>query len=460
MKLVLLVGIIFLFIVSSVNAADLTMTCGDDTCGMIFELIKNDPNVDDEANLTIGDKTYALKLYAVSSSTDATLGVNTVLNPIIEGETHRINGINYYIEYVYLERYDGKTGVRIVVTNEYATCLEDCSAESHSVLCGDKICKEGDVLRIGDTIRVTEDGPHVITLKNVTEDSAHLRIDGRDMIVKKGQETGLKGMDFQVFSLKYYGNSQSWVGLIFDEENGITCPTDCNGTGYCGNLKCDANENEDNCPMDCALGEIGPLVSCGDGVCNANETAILCPEDCVGPPKNQTINTSTVCGNDVCDGGETGESCPDDCLPEPPPINVDVLEVNQITKEILTSLESLRPNIDKLERIELAEIENGIAVAVIQLESYQEEMNSRDFVYGLTWFFGMQKEQELADVNLLTNIANTLLNYKTRLSDLSAEIDDTYTIIIQQESSKLEAQSSTILSTAEQKERTAGGFIG
>ncbi len=43
---------------------------------------------------------------------------------------------------------------------------------------------------------------------------------------------------------------------------------------YCGNGRCDLNENTATCPSDC------PLQFCGDGTCNSGETCSSCPSDC------------------------------------------------------------------------------------------------------------------------------------------------------------------------------------
>lgn len=69
------------------------------------------------------------------------------------------------------------------------------------------------------------------------------------------------------------------------------CPEDC----FCANGTCDQGETFNICPADC------PLTGCGDGICWEDENAATCPEDC------------GLCGNGVCDAGETMTGCFEDC---------------------------------------------------------------------------------------------------------------------------------------------------
>jgi hypothetical protein len=50
--------------------------------------------------------------------------------------------------------------------------------------------------------------------------------------------------------------------------------TDSVGAAYCGNLVCDAYEDNWNCPMDCT--------ACGDGECEYGEDCASCSDDCGG----------------------------------------------------------------------------------------------------------------------------------------------------------------------------------
>jgi hypothetical protein len=64
----------------------------------------------------------------------------------------------------------------------------------------------------------------------------------------------------------------------------------------CGNGTCEADENNENCPVDCDP-------ECGDGYCNPEtENAQNCKEDC-----------DADCGDGYCTHDETNETCPEDC---------------------------------------------------------------------------------------------------------------------------------------------------
>tara|TARA_Y100000034_G_scaffold127402_2_gene180141 strand:- start:55 stop:1911 length:1857 start_codon:yes stop_codon:yes gene_type:complete len=56
-------------------------------------------------------------------------------------------------------------------------------------------------------------------------------------------------------------------------ENNNNCPVDCSFN--CGNNKCDAEKNAENCPSDCGIGSV-----CGDGFCDPTEEE-TCALDCV-----------------------------------------------------------------------------------------------------------------------------------------------------------------------------------
>ncbi|MEY3013447.1 MAG: hypothetical protein RIT45_2182 [Pseudomonadota bacterium] len=67
----------------------------------------------------------------------------------------------------------------------------------------------------------------------------------------------------------------------------------------CGNGKCQAGENAENCADDC-----GAKTVCGNGTCEEGETTANCAQDC---------KAGAVCGNGTCEEGESTASCPQDC---------------------------------------------------------------------------------------------------------------------------------------------------
>jgi hypothetical protein len=80
-----------------------------------------------------------------------------------------------------------------------------------------------------------------------------------------------------------------------------SCAIDCGACSTCGDGVCGAREDEDICPKDCKK------LVCGDGTCEAGETAADCPKDC-----------KDSCGNGTCDADETPTTCPQDCKKKPP----------------------------------------------------------------------------------------------------------------------------------------------
>ena len=75
------------------------------------------------------------------------------------------------------------------------------------------------------------------------------------------------------------------------------------GGPVCGNGSCEAGENKNNCPSDCA--PAGPV--CGNASCETGEDCSTCSADCgVCPPAD-------VCGDGQCTGSETTSTCPADC---------------------------------------------------------------------------------------------------------------------------------------------------
>jgi hypothetical protein len=100
----------------------------------------------------------------------------------------------------------------------------------------------------------------------------------------------------------------------------------------CFNGECEAGENHQNCPEDCALAP-----GCGDGICQAGEDGCSCAKDCPGIPEccedadcpqpscgpccksvcqDQMclpVWLSPCCWNNECEAGEDYQSCPEDC---------------------------------------------------------------------------------------------------------------------------------------------------
>lgn len=85
-------------------------------------------------------------------------------------------------------------------------------------------------------------------------------------------------------------------GTCAADENVNNCPVDC--PAVCGDNYCTHDETALSCPEDCEA-------NCGDGSCTHDETALSCPEDC-----------DNDCGDGLCTGDETPLSCPADCESE------------------------------------------------------------------------------------------------------------------------------------------------
>lgn len=105
-------------------------------------------------------------------------------------------------------------------------------------------------------------------------------------------------------------------------ESSSSCVSDCPVKPYCGNGKCESASGEDSgsCPTDCPPAQ--PV--CGDGKCNGTETPKSCISDCpgtcgdgycVGSENAQTCaaDCPSQCGDTYCTGTETNTTCPKDC---------------------------------------------------------------------------------------------------------------------------------------------------
>lgn len=123
------------------------------------------------------------------------------------------------------------------------------------------------------------------------------------------------------------------------------CLSGGGGGAVCGNGKCEAGENPQSCPKDCA--QTGPV--CGNGQCEPGEGPQNCPADCKPQPgsckdncggngggngggcwcdqqclefgdccpdfKTYCSDLIPVCGDGKCQNGENAQSCPQDCKP-------------------------------------------------------------------------------------------------------------------------------------------------
>lgn len=86
-----------------------------------------------------------------------------------------------------------------------------------------------------------------------------------------------------------FNGSEIWKNDEECNENEINCEINC------GDNKCEANENCNNCPSDCGL-----CINCGDGICSENEDPITCPKDCSiqipDIPTNSSDDFDNECG--------------------------------------------------------------------------------------------------------------------------------------------------------------------
>lgn len=82
----------------------------------------------------------------------------------------------------------------------------------------------------------------------------------------------------------------------------------------CGNNRCEAGENPNNCQVDCGRANPSPtptpttpVSQCGNQVCDRGEDEKTCSADCASLPLDP------ICGNQVCESGESARTCPVDC---------------------------------------------------------------------------------------------------------------------------------------------------
>ena len=74
---------------------------------------------------------------------------------------------------------------------------------------------------------------------------------------------------------------------------------------FCGDNKCNGDENCTICTEDC--GNCTSENYCGDSECNMDESCLTCSEDC------GNCTSENYCGDNNCSGNETCESCSQDC---------------------------------------------------------------------------------------------------------------------------------------------------
>ncbi|MBU0530848.1 MAG: hypothetical protein KKC05_04195 [Nanoarchaeota archaeon] len=560
----------FLFVVSSVSGISANISCGDSVCAGEFKLY-----TDDWLEATIESQLHLLKIYGITTPTDATIVSNDTLFQVIEGQIKKINETDFYIEYINPAADGEEATINILVVDELSTCEEDCTGKHIIVSCGDDLCNRYVNMNESDSILVLEDGRHIVTLENIS-DKIELRIDGRTRIVNVGDLTGIKGLDFRVIQI---GSENKSIGIMFGDENLETCPVDCTvksctetdvgknffvkGTTSANNFigveeNLYFNEKIVEYPDECLEGSEGTVPFLKEWWCE-NETArsiiYTCPLGCV----NETCRSdnSTYCGNGICEEGEvcsedcgvsniTGEeckvhgqipnytqggdmssqccpglkhlvqkhtyydnctymfdqygveyvgiciscgngicdeeyestcNCPDDCKAnEPPPeseenepddvevitTTVDISSIeNEPMRVIILNLESFKQSLSPLYQNKVTADELKMIEAVNALENHREEIESRGIFYWLLWFFGQQREQELADATFLRTQITSLAQSQNSLIDVSSKISDSdIAAKIQNEASKLMLEINRLMAEAQEKETTAGGILG
>ncbi len=115
-------------------------------------------------------------------------------------------------------------------------------------------------------------------------------------------------------------------------EDCSTCAADC-GCGesercenamcvtFCGNGRCELEENCASCDTDCGCGEFGRCeegkcqIWCGNGRCDADESCGTCLADCGCNATQQCESAlcANFCGNGICESDENCGSCDEDC---------------------------------------------------------------------------------------------------------------------------------------------------
>ncbi|MBU0530847.1 MAG: hypothetical protein KKC05_04190 [Nanoarchaeota archaeon] len=486
MKLLASVIISFFFVISLVSGLSQDVTCGDSICASSFEIAKGE-----SIELIIDGSSQTLKLSNVNSGTAATLQVGNSFVQIYESQTHKIGSNSYYIEYVYHQSLDGKNAVRMVLTNEFTGCSEDCASYYIEVMCGDGVCNREVTFDNGQTVQIFEDGKHTLTVEDVASSSAEFRVDGRTKIMAEGESWGIKGLDFKLASI-----NSGQVVLLLGDENDATCAIDCTGTPeepecvseseICDDgidNDCDSFVDEDD--SDCAPEEIecaaeGEQFSkvfteypenCCEGLIeweSGMDTREVVDGECVetGLLAGSPVGTCINCGNGVCESIEDVCNCPEDCeanepgIPDQVEIELDNLEINQLTLEIITDIESIKNNLPLTQKRQVTNIEIGIIDVTEDLDAYLAEMNSRNILYLLSWFFGAQEKQELADIDFLVGHTDLLSNHKVALVTVANQLPDSdvKTQLLEQ-ANKLEKQINNLISTIDAKERSPRGWF-
>jgi len=568
MKTLFITLISLLLITNTVSAISVNLVCGDGICGQKFELFQ-----DDLLELNSGNATHYLRIYSVTETTallQPGVEANTTLTTVLEGQIKKINGTEYYMEYITPSSGKDVASVKFILTDEYTTCSADCGNKTTRLKCNDGSCNNEIIINEGDTVEVMEDGRHMVTVENVS-DSVELRIDGRTRTVVEGDLIAVNNLDFRLLQID---SEQKTARIIFGDENINTCPVDClaksctetdGGKNYyvrsvvSSNTEynveddvvyhdtmqsypdeclpgpqdvsyylkewwCDNNTARNTiftCTIDCIEGAcytnetvcIGSecitneTISCGDGICDEGE---LCPVDCdlgcamegenystyfadyperccsgltewasgtdirevkgdwcldSGKVADLDIGICLNCGNGVCEDIENLCNCPEDCEPvleesDVPVVDITNLDINQMSLDVVTALEGVKPNLKINNRAKLAGIQLNIIATARSYDGYEKDMKSRGILYWLMWLFGQQETQEKKDVDIMRNTVTVFADSKTKLIYLYDMIEDENSkSVMEQQVNKLGDKIVEITNDADAKAASAAGMF-
>ncbi len=96
-------------------------------------------------------------------------------------------------------------------------------------------------------------------------------------------------------------------GTCGGAENETNCAVDCGSGSYCDDGTCDPGEDECSCPEDCGTPP-STETNCDDGIDEDCDSSTDCDDaDCLGDP------ACPSCGDVTCDAGEDQCNCPADC---------------------------------------------------------------------------------------------------------------------------------------------------
>ena len=124
----------------------------------------------------------------------------------------------------------------------------------------------------------------------------------------------------------------------------------------------------------------------------------------------------------------------------------------------LTTLEEVKTTVPK-QAIGIEIAQEKILNATAETAEFEQKIKQRGITYKLKWFFGMVAEQEKQDAEFLNNQGQKLIETADLLLQISEQVGEPAKSVLIEQANSLREQAEEILEKAENKEKSAKGFL-